>query len=859
MQIQEIKQQLPIQTVLNHYNLTPDRNNRLCCPWHSDKTPSLQIYPKTNTWTCFSSKCDVGSGDTIEMIQRMENLTTSGGCTKHEALKKAKDLLGQTMIKKQETKPKENTSIKSVQELEEIFTKLKANYRRSQKAQEYAKSRMIEGLEIGYNGGSWTHLKNCLIFPLRNPKGEIVSFYGRSIIGTDKNKHYYLRNRTGIYPNHPSQETEILTLAESIIDSVHVPGVKLAMYGTNGLTTEHIEAIQNLEILKEIILFFDGDEAGNAAIQKVGKKLLEIRSDIKVSYIGTPRDTDINSLVVNHPNTHQEIIKDLIDNRILFSSIESGSPDRQVNQRVRIPSTMKDGKSSNPVAKLNTSNKHNLKYRTETATYSIKGGITKNSLDAMKVTLVIEIEGSHRKSRNKLDLYEDKQVDKISREAAEKLNIEASEIEKDLNRLTDLLDEYREHGKQEDKVVAPLINPREREQCLTFLRKPNLIQNIDKLIEKSGVIGEESNRISLFCIAASHKMPQTLHALVQGSSGSGKTHLLKQITNLMPVENVIRLTRVTESSFYNYGETELRGKLIVIEDYDGLKEEAEYAFRELQSNEEIISSTSVKDERSGDIRASIRKVKGPIGSLSATTRSEIYEDNLSRCFVIAVDESSQQTHRIINYQNQVAAGKIDKEKQEKVVRFLGNCMRLLKPVDVINPYAAKLNLPPEAFKIRRLNSNFQAFIRQITLLNQYQRKTDAKGRLITELEDIKTAVNIMFDSIILKIDELDGGLRLFYERLKTYTTEKAEQNEEKPSLQDFTQREIRHNLRISKTSLQRYINDLVTLEYIQQSGGHHNRGYKYKITYWDDIGKIRAEIKNYLYQQIEQMKEPVLA
>jgi len=254
----------------------------------------------------------------------------------------------------------------------------------------------------------------------------------------------------------------------------------------------------------------------------------------------------------------------------------------------------------------------------------------------------------------------------------------------------------------------------------------------------------------------------------------------------------------------------------------------------------------------------IRKVKGPIGSLSATTRSEIYEDNLSRCFVIAVAESSQQPHRIINYQNRRAACGIDEDKLNRVTAFVQNCMRLLKPLQVINPYAEKLNLPPEAFKIRRLNSNFQAFIRQITLINQYQRKKDKKGRLITELEVIKIAVNIMFDSIILKIDELDGGLRLFYERLKIYVTEKAQQNEEKPSLQDFTQREIRHNLRISKTSLQRYISDLVTLEYIQQSGGHHNRGYKYKITYWDDIGKIRAEIKDFLYQQIEQMGEPVL-
>ena len=849
MTIQDLKNQLSIQTVLAHYNLTPDRNSRLCCPWHHDKTPSLQIYSKTNTYTCFSSNCDAGSGDVIDFIMNMDK------SSKHEAIQKAKVLLGKNTIQKKERE--------SIQNLDQIFSRLKTNYKQSRKAQAYAQSRMIQNIEIGYNAGSWPNLKNCLIFPLRNATGEITSFYGRSIIGTDKNKHYYLKGRSGLYPGYPSQETKTLILTESVIDSLHVPGEVLAMYGTNGLTQNHIDAIKSLKILQDIVLFFDGDEAGDSAIQKVGTKLLEIIPSIKISYVQTPRETDINSLVIDHPDTYKELIQELINNRVEFSfstdnKSHSGLSDSTGKEGVRkIPPSMLNGTKIEH--QLDTRNKHNLSYQTEIATYSIKGGIIKNTLDAMKVTLVIEIEGSQRKSRNKLDLYEDKQVEKIAREAAQKLGLEASEIELDLNRLTDLLDEYREQGKQKVKLAMPQMKKTDREKCLTFLRKPNLIQNIDKLIEKSGVIGEENNRIVLFCIAASHKMPQTLHALVQGSSGSGKTHLLKQITNLMPGENVIRLTRVTESSFYNYGETELRGKLIVIEDYDGLKEEAEYAFRELQSNEEIISSTSVKDERSGDIRASIRKVKGPIGSLSATTKSEIYEDNLSRCFVIAVDESSEQTHRIIHYQNRRAACGIDTDQEAKLKSFVQNCIRLLKPLQVINPYATKLNLPPEAFKVRRLNSNFQAFIRQITLLNQYQRKKDEKGRLITELEDIRTAVDIMFDSIILKIDELDGSLRLFYERLKSYIIEKAEQNQEKPSLQDFTQREIRHSLRISKTSLQRYINDLVTLEYIQQSSGHQNRGYKYKVTYWDDIGKLRAEIKDYLYRQIERMNTPQLA
>jgi hypothetical protein len=37
MEISEIKQKLSILKVLSHYNLKPDRNNRLCCPFHNEK------------------------------------------------------------------------------------------------------------------------------------------------------------------------------------------------------------------------------------------------------------------------------------------------------------------------------------------------------------------------------------------------------------------------------------------------------------------------------------------------------------------------------------------------------------------------------------------------------------------------------------------------------------------------------------------------------------------------------------------------------------------------------------------------------------------------------------------------------
>ena len=78
----------------------------------------------------------------------------------------------------------------------------------------------------------------------------------------------------------------------------------------------------------------------------------------------------------------------------------------------------------------------------------------------------------------------------------------------------------------------------------------------------------------------------------------------------MPQEKVKKFTRITEKSLYNYGEFDLVNILIILEDYDGMKEEAEYSWRELQSNEILNSSTSQKDDITGEIKSGENKVKG---------------------------------------------------------------------------------------------------------------------------------------------------------------------------------------------------------------------------------------------------------
>ncbi|PSL18423.1 hypothetical protein CLV42_1353 [Chitinophaga ginsengisoli] len=296
---------------------------------------------------------------------------------------------------------------------------------------------------------------------------------------------------------------------------------------------------------------------------------------------------------------------------------------------------------------------------------------------------------------------------------------------------------------------------------------------------------------------------------------------------------------------YNYPERYFMNRLLCLEDIDGLSEEAEFAFRELQSNGELNSATSIKLEN-GQITSGQKTVRGPIASLACTTHGEIYEDNMSRVFLIAVDESPEQTRRIIGYQNSKAAGETDTRKEQDSKGFIRNLVRCLEPLEVVNPYAGRLQLPEDAHKIRRLHDLFLNFVKMVTLVHQYQRKKDSKGRLIAEISDIEEAVSIMFDSIVLKVDELDGSLRQFYEQLKAFIGQRGRDYE-------FTRFEVREATGVGKTQQHHYVNKLVELSYIRQYG-HANRGFKYRIAHWDNYSDLRDRIKTHLGNQISALR-----
>lgn len=430
MEIQEIKSRLTITQVLDHYNLKADRNNMLCCPFHEDKTPSLQIYPQTNTYCCFSSNCTAGTGDVIEFIRLMEKTT------KHEAILKAISMIT----------PSHAHSVTEMNHAK-LFKVFEGNMKKSGKAQAYLKSRglTMEALEVGFNGTAWPQMKECVIFPLKDKDDRITSLYGRSVNARDTGRHYYTKDRKGLYPRWPRFNAQVLVLSESVIDAATLyqwcyPPYNvlpenanlLACYGTNGFTADHEQAVKELKHLQEIILFFDGDEAGREGAQRLAEKLQKIVS-CKLSIVECPEGEDINSLAQSH---EREIFRHLIEQRKAFRQ-ESDTISFSSIEKRNEPSGIRNMSGKD---QLDTSNPELLYYRNGVLNITVLGGIRITGMDRMRVTLKLDsrTKDNALPLRHNLDLYNKSQVDQLVTQAAESLEVSTLEASHAIAELTEV-------------------------------------------------------------------------------------------------------------------------------------------------------------------------------------------------------------------------------------------------------------------------------------------------------------------------------------------------------------------------------------------------------------------------------------
>ena len=897
MEIPEIKQRLSIETVLSHYSLQPDRHHLLKCPFHNDEDPSLKIYPETNTFNCFG--CGV-AGDVIEFIERYE-ASTGSACTKHEAIIKAQGLTDISPAMKLPPLPVE--PVQTPGERIEILAKIFESFRHglhhpvSVKPKEYLKGRNLSAdlLEIGYNSGQFHHrgklsdqdqqacikagllipysgsvpngsgttytpfAKDCIVFPLKDKQDHVVSLYGRSIHESRNGtgKHFYLKNRTGLYPGYPKPETEKLILSEAIIDAatlLQIPEITInysvmACYGTNGLTDEHKEAIKDLQRLKEIIFFFDGDKAGQEGIRHDAETLQQLLPGVTISHVDTPEGEDINSLSVTYGS---DIFITLLSERKLFLLTENTSAETVSDKKEKEvePEPIRSS------GKLDTRNPVFITYTTGELQIVILGGVNLQQIDRLRITIKISRRDKPdplHSVRHTLDLYHSDYLEKFIAKASEQLDMGTSDLRRAIAELTEGIESYRLsriESMKEQKPQARQLSEERKERAIRYLRSPKLLERTNEDIGKTGVVGEDINRLLMYLVFTSRIREQPLHIVSLGASGTGKTYLQEKVSELIPEQDKLEITILSENAFYYFDRKELKHKLVLIEDMDGVQEVL-YPLRELQTKRKISKTIPIKDSK-GNLRTITLHVEGPICLAGTTTRERLYEDNANRSLLIYVDNSQEHKELVMDYQRRISAGRINVKEEERLKEFFKDMQSVLTPISVRNPFAELLRLPEHVFKPLRTNSHYLAFIETVTFYHQYQReiKTDpgtGERYIETTIEDIEWSNRLLNDVLLAKSDELSGECRGLFERLKRWV-----KTEGKAS---FFATEVREAFRMNPSNLKYYLIQLSRYGYIKPVGGNrYKRGYEYEIINFDEYKNLNTNISSVFDEVLKEIK-----
>jgi len=229
LEISALKQQLTILEVANRLQIAVDKQGKALCPFHDDKTPSLQFSKEKNIATCFSSKCTAGTMDIIGLTEKKLKLNT------HDAIMQLKEWAGHQPSNGQQKAPKihdpdgDKETLSRIALLTKAFRYFENGLRTGKAGKEYLQSRNLvqltptqKGIEVGYNAGSFYQRENkylvesalkyglikpatgighsafgkgCLVFPLKNRDKQITGMYFRETNNNKANHHYYLQNR----------------------------------------------------------------------------------------------------------------------------------------------------------------------------------------------------------------------------------------------------------------------------------------------------------------------------------------------------------------------------------------------------------------------------------------------------------------------------------------------------------------------------------------------------------------------------------------------------------------------------------------------------------------------------------------
>lgn len=336
-----------IEAVLKHHDIAlvigkyvhlskHGRNLKGLCPFHSEKSPSFNVNPERQIYKCFG--CGVG-GNVIRFIQEIEGYSFA------EAVRHLADEANIPYVWEQQTpeqaerQEEKEQIVKGHEFAAKLYSYILRNSAEGKPALEYLRARgfadsLIETFQIGFapqrpdvlanylverqfpmplmekgalvaarsSGGYIDKFRNRIMFPIRDARGNVIAFAGRTL-GGEQPKYLnspetaLFRKSRLLYNFHTARadikRTNQVVVFEGYADVIKAwsAGVHngVATMGT-ALTEEH--ALLLRRSAERVVICYDGDDAGQSAAFKSLGLLEKAGLDIKVAMLPNRLDPD---------------------------------------------------------------------------------------------------------------------------------------------------------------------------------------------------------------------------------------------------------------------------------------------------------------------------------------------------------------------------------------------------------------------------------------------------------------------------------------------------------------------------------------------------------------------------------------
>jgi len=843
------------------------------CPFHEDTKPSLHVTPAKQLWHC--PACGAG-GNVIQFVAKRDGVSE-----KEAALQLLALLPGVT--RSSELESTTSTPSAAPQACDplahsELFSAIISHYHEcllgsskgGKLGLDYLKKRglgsveMLAHFKIGYVDGSLkkklssaqlTAAKECglinergnekfyqrIVVPIfeSEPDGQQnrpVGLYGRDVTNASNVPHLYLAGghravwnaqAAHVYPDN-------LIVTEAILDALALWTFGnqnvIACYGAGGWTAHHTALIEAAGT-RRITFAFDADASGKSRAHEHAQAL--DAKGIACHLLEWPQGVnDANDYFLYEQKTGFR------GSAESFAALLAKAPrfghhrDPQAN-----PSSPSCSSSEKP-PRLTLSERSDeaVIFQNETLQYRVKG-----LSGAGHLRVILTAANDTARHVDALDLYAARARRGFASACAERLSLEADQIEGDLLALVEALENLQQQEKSKTTthpVIAPMSEA-QREAALAWLKREKLLDHIAADLERLGYVGEPRNKKLSYLIATSRLLPKPLSGIFRAQSGCGKSFLMESVAELMPPEEVHYFSRLTPQALYYLEADALKHKLLIVDERDG-SEESEYPIRTLQTRRVLKLAVPLKDPNSGKIKTTVLEIHGPIAYMESTTDAHINPENANRCFELYLDESEAQTQAVFAAQrrSRTLDGWRNERSKAQLMEQHHHAQRLLRPLKVIIPYVDHIEFPAAWLRGRRDNDRFLSLIEGIAFLHQHQRQIGTENGadyIEANLEDYAMAHDLAHQVFAQAGSDIPKPVADFLTKMDSSMREAAAAANKEVSHFTFSRRDVREAVQLPDYLVKLYMRQVEELEMIEVQRATRGGSFRYRLIKQRDL------------------------